>query len=145
MVRTKVCRYNMPLRVGIDLTSVTAVQDSIRTHAERYLERVYTDAEVSECRTPAGLDAERLAARFAVKEAAMKVLRPTDDDAVPWNTIEVHREDSGSVDIELSGRAAELAAETGIGELVASLTHEAEFAAAVVVADVRSGAGGGDG
>jgi holo-[acyl-carrier protein] synthase len=135
----------MPVRVGIDLTSVTAVQESIRTHAERYLERVYTDAEVADCRTPAGLDAERLAARYAVKEAAMKVLRPRDDDAVPWNTIEVHRPASGSVEVELSGRAAELAAETGIGELVASLTHELEFAAAVVVAEVTPGAGSDDG
>jgi holo-[acyl-carrier protein] synthase len=136
----------MSHRVGIDLTSVTAVQDSLRTHAERYLERVYTDAEVAECRTPGGLDAERLAARFAVKEAAMKVLRPSENDAVPWNTIEVlHPEASASVGVELSGRAAELAAEGGISELSASLTHEAEFAAAVVIAEIDSGPEQGDG
>jgi holo-[acyl-carrier protein] synthase len=133
----------MAVRVGIDLTSVTAVRDSIREHSDRYLERVYTERELAECQTPAGLDAERLAARFAVKEATMKVLRPTDDDAVPWNTIEVHRRDAGRIEIELAGRAAELAAESGITELDASLTHEAEFAAAVVVAELsRKPAGG---
>ena len=130
----------MPIRVGIDLTSVAGVRDSISTHAEHYLDRVYTGGELAECQTPAGLDAERLAARFAVKEAAMKVLRPTEHDAVPWNTIEVrHADASGSVEIELSGRAAELAAESGLGELSASLTHESEFAAAVVVAEMAGG------
>ena len=134
----------MPIRVGIDLTSVAGVQDSIDTHAEHYLDRVYTRDELAECRTPAGLDAERLAARFAVKEAAMKVLRPAEDDAVPWNTIEVgHPDAAGSVEVELSGRAAELAAEAGLGELSASLTHEAEYAAAVVVAELSAGGGTG--
>ena len=42
----------------------------------------------------------------------MKVLRPAEHDAVPWNEIEVrHARRSGSVELELSGRAAELAAE----------------------------------
>jgi holo-[acyl-carrier protein] synthase len=73
----------------------------------------------------------------------MKVLRPTDDDAVPWNTIEVHRRDAGRIEIELAGRAADLAAESGITELDASLTHEAEFAAAVVVAELSGKPAGG--
>jgi holo-[acyl-carrier protein] synthase len=133
----------MPIRVGIDLTSVSGVQDSISTHAERYLERVYTDAELAECRTPGGLDAERLAARFAVKEATMKVLRPTEHDAVPWTEIEVrHADASDAVEVDLTGRAAALAAASGIGELAASLTHEAEFAAAVVVAEMDAANGG---
>jgi holo-[acyl-carrier protein] synthase len=134
----------MPIRVGIDLTSVTGVRESIGAHGERYLKRVYTDAELAECRTGDGVDAERLAARFAVKEAAMKVLRPTEHDAVPWTEIEVrHADASDAVEVELSGRAFELAAASGIGELTASLTHEAEFAAAVVVAEMNSGGDGG--
>jgi holo-[acyl-carrier protein] synthase len=126
----------MALRVGIDLASVDAVRESIRAHAERYLERVYTEGELRECQTAAGLDPERLAARFAVKEAAMKVLRPSDTAAVPWRTIGVRRGPSGSVELELSGPAAVLADEIGITELAVSLTHEADFAAAVVVAEL---------
>ena len=133
----------MPIRVGIDLTSVTGVQESIGTHGDRYLKRVYTDAELAECRTGAGIDAERLAARFAVKEAAMKVLRPSEHDAVPWTEIEVrHADASDAVEVGFSGRAAELAAASGIGPLTASLTHEAEFAAAVVVAEMDGATGG---
>lgn len=127
----------MTLRVGIDLASVPAVQTSVRAHGDRYLTRVYTEHELEECKTAAGLDTERLAARFAVKEATMKVLRPLDTDAIPWTTIGTRRGTSGAVEIELTGTAAEVAAEAGLGALAASLTHEGDFAAAVVVAEAN--------
>jgi holo-[acyl-carrier protein] synthase len=130
----------MNLRVGIDLTSVDAVRESIEQHADRYLERVYTETELRDCGAPGEIDAERLASRFAVKEAAMKCLRPASDDAVPWSTIEVHRDDVGVIEVELTGRAAELAADAGISGFEASLSHEAEFAAAVVVAELGEAA-----
>jgi holo-[acyl-carrier protein] synthase len=130
----------MNLRVGIDLASVDAVRESIETHAERYLERVYTQTELSDCGAPGEIDAERLASRFAVKEATMKTLRPTADDAVPWHTIEVRRDEIGTIDVALSGRAAELAADAGISGFDASLSHEADFAAAVVIAELGEAA-----
>jgi holo-[acyl-carrier protein] synthase len=116
------------------------VRESIDRHADRYLERVYTPEELSDCGAPGEIDAERLASRFAVKEAAMKCLRPAPDDAVPWSTIAVHRDDAGTIDVELSGRAAELAADAGISGFEASLTHEADFAAAVVIAELEGAA-----
>ena len=128
----------MPVRVGIDLVSVGSVQESVRTHAGRYLQRVYTEREVSDCRTGDGdaVDAQRLAARFAAKEAAIKVLRPR-DEAVPWSSIEVRRDPGGWVDLELSGAAAALAHRAGLDGWAVSLTHEDGYASAVVVAEVR--------
>jgi holo-[acyl-carrier protein] synthase len=127
----------VPIRVGIDLVAADAVEQSLRAaHGERYLERVYTEREVEDCRTAAGIDPERLAARFAAKEATLKVL-PVGDEGLALTAIEVCREASGRVHIELSGRAAELAADAGVAELSASLTHEAGLAAAVVVAELR--------
>jgi holo-[acyl-carrier protein] synthase len=123
----------MPLRVGIDLVDTGAVRDSISTHGSRYLERVYSAAEVSDCTTAAAVDPERLAARFAAKEAAFKVLR-AGDEAVSWRDVEVRRDPSGFVELLLTGRAARLAARAGIGEMALSLSHEQAFAAAVVVA-----------
>ncbi len=129
----------MPLRVGIDLVSVEEVEESIRTHGPRYLERVYTDREVGDCTSPAGVDPERLAARFAAKEATMKVLRP-DDEGIPWRSIEVRREPGGWVGLELTGRAAALADAARVADLAVSLTHESGFASAVVVAELGRGA-----
>lgn len=123
------------VRVGIDLVSVQSVEESVRTHGERYLDRVYTERELSECSTSAGVDIERLAARFAAKEAALKVLRPH-GEGVSWRAIEVRRDPLGWVDLELTGQAAALAAEAGLTHFAVSLTHEAGFASAVVVSEI---------
>jgi holo-[acyl-carrier protein] synthase len=127
------------VRVGVDLVSVDAVRESVRTHGERYLARVYTDRELDACRTDDGIAVERLAARFAAKEAAMKVLRPSAQDALAWRSIEVVGQPGGWVALQLSGGAAELAEEAGIEDLQLSITHEGLYACAVVVAELRNG------
>jgi holo-[acyl-carrier protein] synthase len=121
------------MRVGIDLVSVASIEEAIDAHADHYLARIYTPRELEDCRMEGIVDPERLAGRFAAKEAAMKTLRPG-DDAVPWSSIEVRREEAGWVEIELSGPAAELAERAGIADMSVSLTHERGYAAAVVVA-----------
>jgi holo-[acyl-carrier protein] synthase len=123
----------MPLRVGIDLVLIETVRGSIDIHAEHYLKRVYTEREVEDCTTPEGVDPERLAARFAAKEATLKVLRPR-DEGIPWNSIEVRRDPSGWVELALDGAAAALAEAAGVTDLSLSISHEGEFATAVVVA-----------
>ncbi len=123
----------MSVRVGIDLVSVESVRESIQTHAEHYLERVYTKREVEDCSTADGVDPERLAARFAAKEATLKALRPN-KLGIPWYTIEVRRHPAGWVDLELSGPAAALATQAGITEFALSIAHEGGFATAVVIA-----------
>jgi holo-[acyl-carrier protein] synthase len=126
------------LRVGIDLVPVTTVEDALRAHGERYLARVYTEDEARDCTGADGrVDAERLAARFAAKEATLKVLRPI-DGGIPWRSIEVRRRPEGWVALELTGPAAALAERAGVADLALSITHEGGFASAVVVADLRS-------
>jgi len=127
----------MAVRVGIDLVSVDAVRESIRNHGDRYLARIYTARELDDCRTAAGVDPELLGARFAAKEATLKVLRPG-DDAIPWLAIEVRRDPQGWVELRLDGRAAALAAESGMTGMALSVTHEGGFASAVVVAELSS-------
>jgi holo-[acyl-carrier protein] synthase len=125
------------IRVGLDLVAIESIAESLRAaHRERYLQRVYTEREVDDCRTATGLDAERLAARFAAKEATLKVL-PLADEGVSLRAIEVRREPSGRVYLELFDPVASIAAEAGIVDLALSLTHEGGFAAAVVVAELR--------
>jgi holo-[acyl-carrier protein] synthase len=129
---------SVTIRVGLDLVSVAGVSETLRSKlVDRYLARIYTDDEVADCRTAAGIDAERLAARFAAKEATLKVISTDADNPVSLREIEVRREPSGRVHLALHGRVAELAAEAGWTELALSLTHEGGFAAAVVVALAR--------
>ncbi|MGZ8561990.1 MAG: holo-ACP synthase [Candidatus Limnocylindria bacterium] len=127
----------MPIRVGFDLVSVAAVDDELHAPTrDRYLARVYTEREVADCATGQGISAERLAARFAAKEATIKVLPPS-SDGFSLRDIEVRRAASGAVDLELTGAVAELARSAGIIGLSVSLTHEAGMAGAVVVAEYQ--------
>jgi holo-[acyl-carrier protein] synthase len=126
----------MSLRVGLDLVSVETIADSLRTHGAHYLERVYSAAEVADCRRGGEIDPQRLAARFAAKEATFKVLR-VGDEAVAWTDVEVVRDRSGWVSLLLSGHAGTLAEAAGISELALSLSHEQGCAAAVVVAEIN--------
>jgi holo-[acyl-carrier protein] synthase len=119
----------MPLRVGIDLVRAASIAASIDEHGDAYLQRVFTPQEVADCRR----DPLRLAARFAAKEATMKVLAPDPDDAVPWPSIEVVRNAPAAPSLRLHGSAAALAERAGLSDFQVSFTHEDEYAAAVVV------------
>jgi holo-[acyl-carrier protein] synthase len=116
-------------RIGLDLVSVEAVATAIATHGDRYLRRTYTEEELRDC---AG-EPERLAARFAAKEAAMKAL-DRGDEPLPWTSIAVHRDAGGRPTLRLSGAAAELAARRGLASFELSLTHDGDYSAAVVLA-----------
>ncbi len=120
-------------RIGCDLLAVADVCDSIEQFGERYLRRVYTPREVATC---AGRP-HRLAARFAAKEAAIKVLQAT-DVALPLLSIETRRVDAGWCELELSGAAAQLARDQHLTDFQVSLSHEAHYVMAVVHACGRN-------
>ncbi len=124
-------------RVGTDLCSVSAVAESVERFGERYLRRIYTDRELTYCLEAPCRSAERLAARFAAKEATIKVLRPR-NWWPDWRTIEVRKDPGGWCDLRLTGSAARLAAEAGIVLLDVSMSHEDGVATAVVIAQLAA-------
>ena len=71
------------IAVGIDLVRVSQIADSVKRFGSRFLEKVYTTGELSYSLADVGSAAPRLAARFAAKEAVMKVLR-VGDSAMSW-------------------------------------------------------------
>ncbi|MEA2291681.1 MAG: holo-[acyl-carrier protein] synthase [Solirubrobacteraceae bacterium] len=120
------------LRVGIDLVSLDDVRDSVATHGDRWLERVYTDRELADCRTGETLSVAGLALRFAAKEATLKVL-PAAGVGVPWRAIEVRGRGGRSLSLELHGVAASLARRCGIGDLRLDVSRAGDHAMAVVL------------
>jgi holo-[acyl-carrier protein] synthase len=131
------------LRVGTDLVDVADVADSVARFGRAYLDRVFTPGELASTRRDPVADgdqpaADGLAARFAAKEAVIKVLRP--GDARPdWRTIEIHRSSDGWCEVTLSGAAAELAEAAGLDDLAVSMTHEGGMASAVAVGRCSGG------
>lgn len=120
-------------RAGVDLVRVSSVAESLERFGERFLTRVFTDAEAAYALSAPALTAERLAARLAAKEAVIKAL-DLSELGVGMREIEVVREPSGRCRLVLHGLARAAADEAGVESLAVSLSHEGDYAAAVVVA-----------
>jgi holo-[acyl-carrier protein] synthase len=117
------------LSCGIDLVDIDRIADMVLRYGERFLRRVWTEAELAICR---GRYPE-LAARFAGKEATMKALG-TGIRGVGWLEIEILRDRSGKPILLLHGGAAQTASVKGLSTWTISLTHSRLMASAIVVA-----------
>jgi holo-[acyl-carrier protein] synthase len=122
----------MIVGLGTDLAEITRIERSIARHGQRFLERIYTPAEIAYCRSKKS-SAESFAARFAAKEAGAKALGTGISHGVSWHEFEVRRDPSGKPALHLSGRAAELARALGATRNSISLTHTGTLAMAVVL------------
>jgi len=120
------------IRVGTDLVLVADVRHSIEEFGDRYLTRVYTPGELSTCQAGAGWTVERLASRFAAKEATTKVLRSL--DALSYQSIEVTLDHHGAPEIVLHGAVRQHAEALGLQDTSLSMSHEGEYAVAIVAA-----------
>jgi holo-[acyl-carrier protein] synthase len=117
------------LSTGIDIVEIDRIAAVLARHGERFLRRVFTEAEVRYCRGRV----PELAARFAAKEAASKALG-TGMRGVLWREMEVLPDPRGKPLLYLHGAAQARANELGLREFAVSLTHSRDVAAAVVVA-----------
>jgi holo-[acyl-carrier protein] synthase len=122
----------MELRVGIDIIEVNEVAESLGQFGEGYLHRVFSDAELVSGDDVSPRD---VAARFATKEAAMKVIGGV--EPLDWRSIEV----IGTSDdrrLRLTGKAAESARELGVRRWSISTSVTERYALAVALAAVES-------
>jgi holo-[acyl-carrier protein] synthase len=124
--------------VGLDLVQISAIASSVERFGSRFLDRIFTEGELGYCMSEPGPSASRLAARFAAKEAVRKVLC-LGDEAIGWRSIEVVRASSGWCDLVLHGDARALAREAGYVGFSLSMTHESDYASAVVIGERRQG------
>ncbi len=114
--------------IGTDIVEIGRIRQAIGRWGERFLDRVYTKAELKIY----GHRAHSLAASFAAKEAVMKMLG-TGNRGVAWREIEVLYHDSGKPYIRLSGRAQKVAQKLGIKEIDVSLSHSRDNAVATAI------------
>ncbi|HEY8080855.1 MAG TPA: holo-ACP synthase [Acidimicrobiales bacterium] len=121
--------------VGIDVVDVDRLAGAIGRRPG-LAARIFTDAE----RTPAPSVArtrQRLAARFAAKEAAMKALG-VGLGAFRLRDVEIVTAPNGRPTVALHGAAKALASSLGVTAMQVSLTHTASIASAIVVAERAS-------
>ncbi len=117
------------LRSGIDMIEVERFRKLASPIRERFLERVFTPAERALC---AGRE-ERLAGRFACKEAVAKALG-TGIGKISWQDIEILSDEAGQPQLKLSGEALAVAESSGLTLWSVSISHLHDYAVAMAVA-----------
>ena len=122
----------MIVGIGVDLCEVDRIEAAIARHGERFLIRIYTEAERAYCESKPNR-MERFAGRFAAKEAAMKALGTGWGRGVAWRDFEVTRAAAGAPSIRFHGVARAIAAELGAKRALVSITHTKDLAMAQVV------------
>jgi len=119
---------------GVDLVETTRIAALLDRHGDRFLDRIYTPAERDYCDRDHRRRLEKLAARFAAKEAILKALGTGLTQGIAWTEVEVARDAMGRPGVRLTGRAAAEAKKRGIAEWSLSLSHSGGLAIASAIA-----------
>lgn len=122
----------MIIGVGIDLAEVERIRAAIERHGRRFVERIYTPAEIAYVERKANRY-ERYAGRFAAKEAGMKAIGTGWKRGVRWQDFEVTNLPSGRPTLQLHGVAATVADAMGVRNIALSITHTADEGMAIVI------------
>ena len=122
----------MIVGTGLDLVEVARIRALAEKHGDRFLKRVFTGRELEDWANRASRW-ERLAGRFAAKEAAFKALGTGWASGVSWRQVEILNEPGGRPVVTLTGAARERAEALGASRVHLSISHTAEHAAAQVV------------
>lgn len=124
--------HSKALSLGFDLVQISQIASSIFRFGDVFKRRLFTENELGYAHQVESFCAERLAARFAAKEAVIKALN-LGEAGIGWREIEVVKLEDGSCKIILHGHVADLADKMGVAELLLSLTHDGDYAGAVVI------------
>jgi len=122
----------MIVGTGVDIADTARIAASIERFGRRFTERVFTPDEIRYCESKAN-KAERYAARFAAKEAAMKALGTGWRRGVTFRDIEVRRTPGGRPTVVFTGAAGEFFRNLGATRAHLSISHTAEYAIAQVI------------
>ena len=114
---------------GIDLVNIPRMRDVIARWDDRFLRRVFTDAEIAYCRARRD-PVPHFAARFAAKEAAMKALGTGLSLGVRWRDLEVRRDRGQAPRLLMHGRSREIGLARGGRAMLVALTHDGDYALA---------------
>lgn len=118
---------------GIDLVDTPRIERLLGEHEQRFLDRVFTTGERAYCDGGGKMRIQRYAARFAAKEAVLKVLGTGWSGGIAWTDVEVVREATGKPTVALHGEAAAVANKLGVVEWHISLSHLQGHALASVI------------
>jgi len=122
----------MIVGLGIDLVEVARIRSMFLRHRERFVRRILTEAEQNYVMRYAD-PGERLAGRWAAKEAALKALGTGLSAGIRWRDIEVLPDEHGKPILHFHGKARERAALLEANRFHITITHSQEMAMAQAI------------
>ncbi|MEE2757959.1 MAG: holo-ACP synthase [Myxococcota bacterium] len=134
--------------MGTDLAKTDFWRRALDDASTSVIEGTFTREELTYCNDGTVPTAERLATRFAAKEAFLKALgasrygTPPLIGQIPLIDIEIVSDAWGRPSIRLHGQARKIAAQLNIGPIWVSLSHEDEYATATVILESKGRSGG---
>ena len=125
----------MDIAHGIDLVDFGRIEQMLARHKQRFLNRVFTAKEQAQAFELVDKNqSQRLAGRFASKEAILKLLGTGWRGKIAWTDMEITNNALGQPQVALSGEVERIAKDAGVGNIMLSITHTANFAIASAVA-----------
>jgi holo-[acyl-carrier protein] synthase len=118
---------------GIDLVDFPRIEEMINRHGSHFLDRIFTQTEQQQANAIKN-KVERLAGRFAAKEAILKMLGTGWRGKIAWTDIEIVNNHFGQPQVTLSGEVKKIASKLGVEDVSLSITHTANFVIASAVA-----------
>ena len=118
---------------GIDLVAVAELQLWIDDPRDPFTQRCFRQAELDSIGSGPNR-IERLAGRFAAKEAVLKALGVGFGDGVAFSDVEITQKSSGPPEVVLHGGAAIAANERRVAKWLLSISHERGMAIASAIA-----------
>ncbi len=134
---TRAIRRLVPSEIGalgVDAVDIADFKADLDPDPSVLLASVFLDGEILECDG----QPDRLATRFAAKEATLKALG-TGARGIGMTDIEIYTAPDGAPFVRLTPAAALVAERAGIGDLYVSVTRDAGLAIAVVVGTIDQG------
>ena len=121
------------LGIGVDVVDVDRMKDVLEKQGKVFLDKVFSDMEVTYCKTRKK-PYIHFGARFAAKEAVAKAMRTGWSGAFHWRDIEVVNDQSGAPHILLSRDVAKALEQCSVH---LSLSHTDNTIVAFVVLESK--------
>ncbi len=124
--------------IGIDIVDIGRIEELLSRYGDRFTQRVFTDAETSYARRSVK-PAERLAGRFAVKEAILKAFGTGKSQGIRWRDVETVRGPMGKPKVVLYGNAINYLNKMSANTIHVTIAHDGGKAVAFVIIETAGG------
>lgn len=119
----------MKIKCGTDIIEIARIKEAIESNQDAFLNRIYTENEITYCESKKNMKYQHYAARFAAKEAMFKAISELLEDKyqIGWKEIQIQNDENGRPKVQL------LKENLPMLQCDISLSHCKEYAIASVV------------